>query len=356
MRPLVLGIETSCDDTSMALIAHEEGNKTPNLLGHLSFSQEVLLKAWGGVVPEIAARNHMEKLVPLLKTLLEESKISLQSIDLIGVTTHPGLLGPLLTGLNLAKSLSLFLHLPIVPVNHLYAHLEAIHLTTPTSYPYLGLLVSGGHGLFLWVTAPQKFHVVGRTLDDAPGEAFDKGGRLMGLGYPSGRIIDELAQKGDPFRFSFPIGLKNKKNADLSFSGLKTALRYFLDEHPHLIIKQEMTDYSPEFHDLCASYQKAIIDALSLKLKVAIQIVREQFKVKSFPLIVGGGVASNSGLRTALQQNFAQTFFVSPQFCTDNGAMIANYALINQQLAIPYPDSLQLEAYSRHLPAKGLAS
>ncbi|MEX1099968.1 MAG: tRNA (adenosine(37)-N6)-threonylcarbamoyltransferase complex transferase subunit TsaD, partial [Bacteriovoracaceae bacterium] len=207
MKKIVLGIETSCDDTSIGIL--EKSSEGVNILSHKTFDQEEVLKTWGGVVPEIDARNHLQKLAPLLKITTEEAKIEAQEIDLIGVTSTPGLLGPLLTGLNAAKTLSMLIKKPIYPVNHLYAHLEAVHLTEKVSYPYLGLLISGGHSLFFLVSSSRDFRVLGSSIDDAAGEAFDKGGKLLDLGYPAGRIIDSLAKWGDPTAHEFPIGLKS---------------------------------------------------------------------------------------------------------------------------------------------------
>lgn len=350
---IVLGIETSCDDTSVALIKGQKGKweEAPQILAHQSFSQEILLRKWGGVVPEIAARNHIQKLMPLLEDTFEKAKLKPQDIDLIGVTTHPGLLGPLLTGLNSAKTLSLIHRCPIVPVNHLYAHLEAIHLTETIAYPYVGLLVSGGHGLYFLVSSPSDMKMLGTTIDDAPGEAFDKGGKLMGLGYPAGRIIDDLAKEGNPKAFSFPIGLRDSKNASLSFSGVKTSLRQFLTEHPHLVAKENQTSFSQEFKDLCASYQYAIVEALKLKTRYAL-LAAKKLGHQNIPLVVGGGVACNSALRKTLGEAYNDVFFVKPSFCTDNGAMIANYALRTHQMAMPYPESLRLDARGRFISKK----
>ncbi|MBF0208643.1 MAG: tRNA (adenosine(37)-N6)-threonylcarbamoyltransferase complex transferase subunit TsaD, partial [Oligoflexia bacterium] len=341
MGPIVvLGIETSCDDTSMAVI---RGHVEPQLLSHHSFSQESILKRWGGVVPEIAARNHMEKVIPILCMALEGAQVKLEDIDLIGVTALPGLLGPLLTGINLAKSLSLFLEVPIVPVNHLFAHLEAVFLTaSEISYPYLGLLVSGGHSIYFWVTATNDFELLGQTIDDAAGEAFDKGGRLLGLPYPAGKFIDQISVFGDPYSYTFPIGLKEEHGCNLSFSGVKTSLKNFLEKNPEfvqmarqleigdLVGDRGNVNFPPqELANLCASYQMSIIKALILKMNRAIDQVESLRKTKtSFPIVVGGGVAANRTLRTEICRSFVNydVHFVAPEFCTDNGAMIAHYA------------------------------
>lgn len=346
---LVLGIETSCDDTSVALIQGADYSITeyvdykagerpaPKLLGLKHFSQEELLKKWGGIVPEIAARNHLLKLTPLLKELFKEHDLKAEQVDLIGVTTCPGLLGPLFTGLNAAKTMSLLYRTPIVPVNHLFAHLEAIHLTKQVPYPYLGLIVSGGHSLFVHVKSPVDFEVLGGTIDDAAGEAFDKGGKLMGLGYPAGKQIDELASHGDPNFYQFPIGLATSKDTRLSYSGLKTSLRQFLENHPDF-------DREKNLNNLCAAYQSAIVQALKLKLGFAHK------QHPQCPIVVGGGVACNSELRKILTHHFPQVYFVEPKYCTDNGAMIANLALRSHaQLKVPWPQCLGLDARGRYI-------
>lgn len=349
-RKLILGIETSCDDTSIAIL-RENGEKV-EILAHQSFSQELLLRKWGGVVPEIAARNHMYKLGPLLNEVLTLSQIKLEEIDGVAVTTHPGLLGPLLTGLNTAKSICLIYEKSLIPVNHLYAHLEAIHITEKISYPYLGILVSGGHSSFFKVNSPTEFKLLGTTTDDAAGEAFDKGGKLMGLSYPAGKEIDDLAKLGDPHKHLFPIGLANSKDANLSYSGVKTSLRTFLEKNPELVCsyKDLASKNRQEVYDLCASYQHAIVQALVTKLPYAI----ERAKESNLPIVVGGGVACNSYLRAILTKNFSNVSFVKPSFCTDNGAMIANYALrtfdTNQ---VPFPNCLELDARNRFISKPG---
>jgi N6-L-threonylcarbamoyladenine synthase len=338
----VLGIETSCDDTSICILT--DTGKFPKILAHKSFTQEEILKSWGGVVPEIAARNHLEKLVPLLKSAFQEASLTPSDIDLIGVTTTPGLLGPLLTGLNSAKTLSLMFKKPIRAVNHLFAHLEAIHLDQEVSYPYLGLLISGGHTAFLWVTNSNDFKVIGSTIDDAAGEAFDKGGKLMNLGYPAGRLVDELSKAGNPEAFSFPIGLKSSADCRFSFSGLKTALKVQIDKQPSII-----DEPNP---DLCASYQKAIVDALLLKTRYAVKKIKEDYGISEFPIVLGGGVACNSEIRRRFKDKYKSAIFVKPEFCTDNGAMIANYALRTFDQKIDFPESLSLDSRGRFLDKK----
>lgn len=338
---IILGIETSCDDTSIAILKGnpDDLSQKPEILAHQSFSQELILKKWGGVVPEIAARNHLEKITPLLESALETAKLKLSDIDLVAVTTHPGLLGPLLTGINCAKTIALMSQLPIASVNHLYAHLEAIHLTETVPYPYLGLLVSGGHSLYLIVRAPNEFEIIGNSIDDAAGEAFDKGGKLLGLGYPAGKIIDDLAVKGDHKKYTFPISMLNSGDATLSFSGVKTALRNFIEEYRDKDFKME---------DVCASYQYAIVEALSRKLQAAQDIAFSKIG-RELPIVVGGGVACNSSLRKTLHANFSNVYFVAPKFCTDNGAMIANYALRTFHDSISFPECLLLDARGQYV-------
>jgi N6-L-threonylcarbamoyladenine synthase len=356
---IVLGIETSCDDTSIALIEGEPGQSTsrPKVLAHRFFSQELILRRFGGVVPEIAARNHLAKLTPLLEEVFHIAQLQPSQIDLIGVTSHPGLLGPLLTGLNAAKSLALFHEKPILPVNHLHAHLEAIFLTQEVSYPFLGMLVSGGHSLYALVSGPGDVRLLGSTIDDAAGEAFDKGGKLMGLGYPAGAVIDRLAVAGNPKAYSLPVGLKNSKDAKLSFSGLKTSLRTMIDRDAEFIYTQNhdqvMEKASQKIKDLCASYQAAIIEALLLKLHFATLEALHLTELEDLPLVVGGGVAANKGLRTALEEHYKNLHLVAPEYCTDNGAMIANFALRRHQYALKYPECLVIDPKGKALESRG---
>ena len=336
---ITLGIETSCDDTSICVLKTNT-NQAPTILSLNSFSSEKILRHWGGVVPEVAARNHLDKITPLLDLCLKEADISLEQIDQIGVTCFPGLLGPLLTGLNAAKTISLLKKTPINPVNHLYAHLEAIHLTKEISYPYLGLLFSGGHSLFCLVSSPENFKVISSTIDDAAGEAFDKGGKILGLDYPAGKIIDERAKRGKTDAFKFPIGLKNSKDGKLSFSGVKSSLRRLIEENPYTLKNESTLD------DICASYQEAIVQAIRLKTNEVLNLLPSG---EQLPLVLGGGVACNSRLRQVLKDNFSNVSLVEPKFCTDNGAMIANYASRTPANRISFPESLKIDARNRFI-------
>lgn len=339
----ILGIETSCDDTSLCILRGPANCPPTEVLTHQTFSQN--LQKWGGVVPEIAARNHIQKLSPLFFESLKEAQLKIEQIDAIAVTTHPGLLGPLLTGLSFAKTITLAKKKPIIPVNHLFAHLEAIHIDQEMSYPYIGLLVSGGHSLFCKVHSAESLEIISSTIDDAAGEAFDKGGKILGLPYPAGRIIDDLAKEGDAQKHNFPIGLRNSKDGKMSFSGLKTSLKQFVDQNQQLL-DHNQKDFTQEFKDVCASYQKAIVDSLSLKAKEVYQLISAEDKDR--PLVVGGGVACNSALRNALTSQF-NSFFVTPKYCTDNGAMVANYGLLQFDKAVSYPQCLELEAQNRFI-------
>lgn len=311
-----------------------------------SYNQDFILEKWGGVVPELAARSHVKALPPLLSIAFKESNLSPEDITEVAVTTHPGLVGSLLTGINLAKTFALVKNLPIVPVNHLYAHLEAIHLTEKVSYPYLGLIVSGGHTAFWWVKGPNDMEVLGTTLDDAAGEAFDKGGKMMGVGYPAGRLIDDLAKAGDAKKFQFPISYLRDRPGKMSYSGLKTALRVRLEKITPEEIKNEL-------HHLCASYQEAIVQTLRIKAQEIIEkILNQNLKHFTTPIVIGGGVACNSRLRTVMKEHFKNVHIVHPKFCTDNAGMVANWASRVPELAISFPECLELDARSKFVEKK----
>jgi len=342
-RRIILGVETSCDDTSICLL---EAGDSPKILSLNSYNQDFLLQKWGGVVPELAARSHVKALPPLLEVTFKEAGISPEDVTEVAVTTHPGLVGSLLTGINLAKTFAMIRELPIVPVNHLFAHLEAIHLTEKVSYPYMGLLVSGGHTAFWWVTGPNQMEVLGTTLDDAAGEAFDKGGKLLGVGYPAGRIIDDLAKTGDKKKFAFPISYLRDRPGKMSYSGLKTALR---------VQVQKMTpeEVKAELPHLCASYQEAIVQTLRIKAEEIIEkILNRNVKTFDVPIVIGGGVACNSRLKEIMQERFMNVHVVKPIYCTDNAGMVANLASRVPELAVSFPECLGLDAQSRFVEKK----
>lgn len=343
-RKIILGIETSCDDTSICLLETVDGSS--KVLSLNSYNQDFLLAKWGGVVPELAARSHVRAIPPLMEIGFKEAGITAEDISEIAVTTHPGLMGSLLTGINLAKTFSLINEVPITPVNHLFAHLEAIHLTEKISYPYLGLLVSGGHTAFMWVKSPTDMDVLGNTLDDAAGEAFDKGGKLLGVGYPAGKIIDDLAVNGDKKRFAFPISYMRDRPGKMSFSGLKTALRVQLEKMTPEEIKQEIPN-------LCASYQEAIVQSLRVKAEEVIEkVLNLDLRKFDTPIVIGGGVACNSRLRTVMKEKFKNVHIVKPVYCTDNAAMIAHWASLVPEQSVSFPDCLSLDAKNRFLEKK----
>ncbi len=330
MKRRILGIETSCDDTSVSIVEVDGAESKVKVLH--SLNSEKTLARWGGVVPEIAAREHVRVLAGLIELTVKDAGLNYDEISDIAVTAQPGLIGALLTGLNAAKTLALLHEKPITPVPHLWAHLEAIHLTEKVNYPYLGLLISGGHTLIVLVKNHEEFEVLGQTLDDAAGEAFDKGGKLLGLGYPAGKIIDEKAKTGNPKAFEFPISYMRDRPGKMSFSGLKTALRVFHEKNPRA-----------DIHDVCASYQHAIIMTLKDKMKEVMKL----HLLQELPVVVGGGVACNSYLRQEFTKAFRKSFFVAPKYCTDNAAMIAFWAALNPNAQVTYPDCLSLDAKSK---------
>jgi N6-L-threonylcarbamoyladenine synthase len=301
----VLGIETSCDETAVALL-HDD-----RILASIVASQDEVHAPFGGVVPELASRRHLELILPTLRAALERAGVPLDQVDAIAVTSGPGLVVCLLIGLSLARALAFTKKLPLVGVNHLEGHLMAIFAEKPIPFPFVGLVVSGGHTCLYRVEGWGRYALLGQTLDDAAGEAFDKVAKLLGLPYPGGREIDALSRKGNPAAVAFPRGLL-KDGYRFSFSGLKTAvLRYV----------ERCRDLEAARADVAASFQEAVVDVLVLK---AIKAGRE-FKVRD--LVVSGGVASNRRLRermTAAGEGAGlRVNFPSPALCTDNAAMIA---------------------------------
>jgi tRNA N6-adenosine threonylcarbamoyltransferase len=314
---LILGIETSCDETAAAVIT-EAGEIRANVVA----SQAHLHARFGGVVPEIASRHHLELVLPVVREALGD--LDLDDVGQIAVTQGPGLIGSLLVGLSAAKALAWARKLPLIPVDHLQGHVASLYLgPEPVEPPFLCLLASGGHTLLLDVRERGAFTVLGTTLDDAAGEAFDKGARLLGLGYPGGAEIDRLAREGDPEAFGFPVA--RVPGLDFSFSGVKTALLYETREH----------NVEERQADLAASYQRAIVRALVERTREA----AEQTGLERIAVV--GGVAANSQLRVALPEAVAPPL----ELCTDNGAMIASAARYAE--AVPYPRYLGLDAYAQ---------
>jgi tRNA N6-adenosine threonylcarbamoyltransferase len=319
---LILAIETSCDDTCAALVT-EDGEIRSNVIA----SQGLLHARYGGVVPEIASRRHLELVDAVVADALERGAARLDDVDTVAVTRGPGLIGALLVGVSWAKALAATRRLPLVPVDHLHGHVIASTLgPQPIQAPFLCLVASGGHTFLARVDEPSSYEVLGQTLDDAAGEAFDKGARLLGLGYPGGPEVDRLAREGDPEAFDFPRSAPGE--LDFSFSGLKTALLYRLRDEP-----------DANHADLAASYQRAIVEALVARTRAALE--REGLE----RLAIGGGVAANSELRAAVAALDAAVWVPPMELCTDNAAMIAGAARFLE--AIEYPGYLALDAAAR---------
>jgi N6-L-threonylcarbamoyladenine synthase len=323
---VILAIETSCDDTCAAVVT-DDGQIRSNVIA----SQGLLHARYGGVVPEIASRHHLELIDAVTVDALERGDTGFDEIETVAVTRGPGLIGALLVGVSSAKAVAAVRRLPLVPVDHLHGHVVASTLgTEPIELPYLALVASGGHTFIARVDEPAAYTVLGQTLDDAAGEAFDKGARLLGLGYPGGPAIDRLARDGDPTAFHFPRSVPGE--LDFSFSGLKTALLYTIRDLGD-------TEAGKRRADLAASYQSAIVDALSRRAAAALE--RERLE----RLAIGGGVAANSELRTAVQELGVPVWVPPLELCTDNAAMIAGAARFLTPL--PYPEYLSLDAAAR---------
>jgi N6-L-threonylcarbamoyladenine synthase len=318
---VILGVETSCDETAVALVT-PDGEIRANVVA----SQADLHARYGGVVPEVASRRHLELVGPVLSEALARAEAELEDVDAVAVTRGPGLIGALLVGLSAAKALAWSRRLPLVPVDHLHGHVAALYLQPdPVDPPFLCLLATGGHTLLLDVRERSGFRVLGGTLDDAAGEAFDKGARLLGLGYPGGAALDRAAESGDADAYPFPVA--RVPGLDFSFSGLKTALLYAVRElSPEELVRRRA--------DLAASYQKAIVRALVERAKAAAE------EIGARRVAVVGGVAANSALRAALPEAALATLAL----CTDNAAMIASAARYARP--IPYPEYLALDAYA----------
>jgi N6-L-threonylcarbamoyladenine synthase len=319
---VILALETSCDDTCAAVV-DGSGAIRSNVIA----SQGLLHARYGGVVPEIASRHHLELVDAVTADAVERAHVRLEDIETVAVTIGPGLIGALLVGLSSAKAIAASQRLPLVPVDHLHGHVTASTLgDSPIEPPYLCLVASGGHTFLARVDDPAAYEVLGQTLDDAAGEAFDKGARLLGLGYPGGPEVDRLAREGDSEAFDFPRSAPGE--LDFSFSGLKTSLLYRLRELE-----------TPPLADLAASYQRAIVDALVARTKKAL----EQHGFER--LAIGGGVAANSELRAAVGELGVPVWVPPVELCTDNAAMIAGAARFLEPL--PYPDYLSLDAAAR---------
>jgi N6-L-threonylcarbamoyladenine synthase len=326
---MILAIETSCDDTCAAVV---DGRRALSNVVHTQAEHN----RYGGVVPEVASRVHLERLDGVVETALAEAGVSLEDVARVAVTVRPGLIGALLVGVAAAKGLAYARKLPLVPVDHLEGHVAAAYLTDPDlEPPFVALIASGGHTALYSVDGEKKMHLLGETLDDAAGEALDKGARMLDLGFPGGPAISKAAADGDPNRYDFPVGLKDKSNLDFSFSGLKTSLLYKLKGLDGDQAREELPH-------LAASYESAVVEALSRKLLRAAEL-RE-----ASTLVVAGGVAANGLLRRTLEAECGERglrlVIPSAALCTDNAAMIGAAALHTPP--IPFPDYLNLNARS----------
>ena len=323
---MILALETSCDDTCAAVITRD-GEIRANVI-----SSQGIHARYGGVVPEVASRHHLELIGAVVDDALRTAGLALADLELVAVTRGPGLVGALLVGVSTAKALAAAHELPLAPVDHLHGHIAAGLLAPdPFEPPFLGLIASGGHTLLARVTdCGPRFDVVGQTLDDAAGEAFDKGARLLGLGYPGGAALERLARDGDPSAFGFPIASK-LPGLDFSFAGLKTALLYRVRELGAAEAERRRAD-------LAASYQHAIVEALLLRVE------RGLSQTGLGRLAVGGGVAANGPLRERLRGLGVEVDVPPRELCTDNAAMIASAARFVEP--VPYPDYLGLDVYA----------
>ena len=309
----ILGIETSCDETGVAIYDEEKG-----LIANQLHTQIALHADYGGVVPELASRDHIRKLAPLLQAALEEAHLTTKDIDGIAYTCGPGLVGALLVGSTVARSLAYAWNVPAIGVHHMEGHLLAPMLEeNPPHFPFVALLVSGGHTQLVRVDGVGRYELLGESIDDAAGEAFDKTAKLLGLDYPGGAALARLALKGTPNRFAFPRPMTDRPGLDFSFSGLKT----FAANTLHQVVQEEgeLTEQSKA--DIAYAFQEAVVDTLAIKCKRALK----QTGLKR--LVIAGGVSANKQLRQTLaelmQQLGGEVFYPQPQFCTDNGAMIA---------------------------------
>jgi N6-L-threonylcarbamoyladenine synthase len=305
---LVLGIETSCDETGVALYHGERG-----LLSHTLFSQVAMHAEFGGVVPELASRDHVRKLLPLIDEALAQAQVAKRDIGGVAYTAGPGLVGALLVGASVGRSLAWTWGVPAVAVHHMEGHLLAPMLEeNPPAFPFVALLVSGGHTMLVRVDGVGRYTILGESLDDAAGEAFDKTAKMLGLGYPGGPVLARLAEHGVPGRYRFPRPMTDRPGLDFSFSGLKTFT---------LTTWQQSGRTDQERADIACAFQEAVVDTLAIKCKRALQ------QTGLNRLVVAGGVSANKGLRERLskmgEELSAEVFYPRPEFCTDNGAMIA---------------------------------
>ncbi len=337
-KPIILGIETSCDETAVSLIEDNESG-IPKILSNVISSQFDIHKEFGGVVPELAARSHLEKIDLIAKKAIKESGISFNEVSAISATYGPGLIVCLTIGLNFGKAMALSLNVPFIGVNHLEGHALSPKLNSKLEYPYLLLLISGGHSQYLSVNGLGNYKRLGTTIDDALGEAFDKTAKLLGIEFPGGPKLEKFSKKGDPYKFELPKPIISKGGCNLSFAGLKTAI---------LKITKKIKSEQEKF-DLAASFQKTIEDILFIKTKKAFEEFKKINSQKNNNFVVAGGVAANQGIRKKLIQvsseNNFNPIFPDHKLCGDNAAMIAMVGL--EKYKIKKFDNLDLPASPR---------
>jgi N6-L-threonylcarbamoyladenine synthase len=323
---MLLAIETSCDDTCAAVL---DG---PRILSNVISSQAAAHAGFGGVVPEVAARDHLELVEPVVEAALSEAGVTLDEVEAVAVTTGPGLIGALLVGVSAAKAIAAARRLPLIPVDHLQGHVAANFLEPePLEPPFLCLVASGGHTMLAGVRDHHGYELLGQTLDDAAGEAFDKSARLLGLGYPGGPGVQREAEDGDPKAFEMPVAMSRNPGLDFSFSGLKTAVLYRCRDLGEEGVAERRAD-------LAASFQAAVIEQLTTKLKRALK------KGEWGAVALGGGVAANGPLRARVRELGVEVSVPPMELCTDNAAMIASAARWVEP--VPFPGYLDLEAYA----------
>ncbi len=300
-EPLIMGIDTSCDDTGVAILRGRS-----DVLVNLISSQVEFHRPFGGVVPEIASRKHVEVIIQLIDEALNRAEVELEELDAIAVTYGPGLIGSLLVGLTVAKGIAYMKEIPLIGINHLEGHIFSVFLSFPElRFPFISLIVSGGHTELVVVKDIGVYELLGSTRDDAVGEAYDKVAKLLGLGYPGGPIIDKMARNGDPFAIKLSIPMFKGKTLDFSFSGIKSAVYYYTRDR----------DYRVE--DVVASFQKTVVDFLVMRVKEAM----EETGIRKVAIV--GGVSANTALRHRIKEEGIEGYFPSFSYCTDNGAMIA---------------------------------
>ncbi|MBV1842666.1 MULTISPECIES: tRNA (adenosine(37)-N6)-threonylcarbamoyltransferase complex transferase subunit TsaD [Photobacterium] len=326
----ILGIETSCDETGVAIFDDEKG-----LLAHELYSQVKLHADYGGVVPELASRDHVKKTIPLIKEALKNAGLTPADLDGVAYTAGPGLVGALLVGATIGRSLAYAWNLPAVAVHHMEGHLLAPMLEdNPPAFPFVALLVSGGHTMMVEVRAIGEYQILGESIDDAAGEAFDKTAKLMGLDYPGGPLLSRLAEKGTPGRFTFPRPMTDRPGLDFSFSGLKTFAANTIRANG---------DDEQTRADIAYAFQEAVVDTLAIKCKRALK--QTGFK----RLVIAGGVSANKHLREQLEAMMTkmngEVFYPRTEFCTDNGAMIAYAGM--QRLKNQESSDLSVKAHPR---------